>query len=84
LPNIQELELLVTDLVALHTRLQGWLQNGTRPVAARPNSSVQDLRKLPAEKQRSTLQGRVIHDTERSLLVAVAGLRTQQDRPARR
>src|SRR5258707_11554887 len=72
--NIQELELLVTDLVALHTRLQCWLQNGTTPKAARVNSSVQELRKLPAPKLRSTLQGRVIHDTERSLQVAVAGL----------
>jgi hypothetical protein len=81
--NIQELELLVTDLVALHTRLQGWLQNGTNPKAARVNSSVQELRKLPAPKLRSTLQGRVIHDTERSLQVAVAGLRAQQDRPSR-
>jgi AbiU2 len=81
--NIQELELLVTDLVALHSRLQGWLQNGTRPVAARVNSSVQELRKLPAEEVRYTLQGRVIHDTERSLQVAVAGLRAQQDRPSR-
>jgi len=82
--KIQELELLVTDLVALHTRLQGWLQNGTPPIAVRANSSVQELRKIPAEKLRSTLQGRVIHDTERSLQVAVAGLRAQQDRSMQR
>ena len=81
--NIQELELLVTDLVTLHTRLQGWLQNGANPVAVRVNSSVQELRRLPASTLRSTLQGRVIHDTERSLQVAVAGLRAQQDRPSR-
>jgi HEPN superfamily AbiU2-like protein len=80
--NIQELELLVTDLVGLHTRLQGWLQNGTPPVAVRANSSVQELRKLPPSTLRYTLQGRVIHDTERSLQVAVAGL-PQQGRPSR-
>jgi hypothetical protein len=79
--NIQELELLVTDLVALHTRLQGWLQNGTPPIAARGNSSVQELRKLPASESRYTLQGRVIHDTEQSLKVAVAGLRAQKQAP---
>lgn len=73
--NIRELELLVTDLVALHARLQGWLQNGTRPAAVRGNSSVQELRKLPVSESRYTLQGRVIRDTERSLQVAVAGSR---------
>jgi hypothetical protein len=78
--NIQQLELLVTDLVALHARLQGWVQNGTRPEAARVNSSVQELRKLPASESPYTLQGRIIHDTERSLQVAVAGLNAQQDR----
>jgi hypothetical protein len=81
--KIQELELLVTDLVALHTRLQGWLQNGTSPMAARVNSSVQELRRLSASELRSTLQGRVIHDTERSLQVAVAGLLVRRDRPSR-
>jgi hypothetical protein len=81
--NIQELERLVTDLVALHARLQGWLQNGTRPVAVRGNSSVQELRKLSASEARYTLQGRVIHYTERSLQVAVAGLRAQQHRLSR-
>jgi HEPN superfamily AbiU2-like protein len=81
--KIEELELLVTDLVALHTRLQGWLQNGTPPVGTRGNSSVQELRKLSAAESRYTLQGRVIHDTERSLQVAVAGLRAQQDRKDR-
>jgi hypothetical protein len=60
--NIQELELLVTDLVTFHARLQGWLQNGTLPVAARGNSSVQELRKLPVAESRYTLQGRVIRD----------------------
>jgi AbiU2 len=80
--NIQELEVLVTDLVSLHARLQGWLQNGTRPVAARGNSSVQELRKLPVSESRCTLQGRVIQDTERSLQVAVAGLRAQQQKPS--
>jgi DNA-binding ferritin-like protein (Dps family) len=78
--NIQELELLVTDLVSLHARLQGWLQNGTRPAAVRGNSSVEDLRKLPVSKSRYTLQGRVIQDTERSLQVAVAGLRAQKQK----
>jgi hypothetical protein len=77
--NIQELELLVTGLVALHGRLQGWLQNGTPPVAARGNSSVQELRKLRPAKLKHTLQGRVIHDTERSLKVAVAGLAAQKE-----
>jgi hypothetical protein len=76
--NIQELELLVTDLVTLHRRLQGCLQNGTRPVEARANSSVQELRKLPPSKLKSTLQGRVIYDTEQSLMVALTGLRAQQ------
>ena len=74
--NIRELELLVT--VTLHTRLQGWLQNGTSPTPTRSNSSVQELRKLPASESRYTLQGRVIQDTERSLQAAVAGLRAQQ------
>jgi hypothetical protein len=68
----------VTDLVTLHRRLQGWLQNGTRPLAARANSSVQELRKVPPSKLKSTLQGRVIYDTEQSLMVALAGLRAQQ------
>ena len=32
--NIREIERLVTDLVALHSRLQNLLQNGTEPCAA--------------------------------------------------
>lgn len=79
--NIQELELLVTDLVTLHSRLQGWLQNGTPPLAVRGNSSVQELRKLPASESRYSLQRRVIQDTERSLRVAVAGLAAQKHAP---
>jgi len=80
--NIEELELLVTDLVSLHARFQGWLQNGTPPVAVRGSSSVQEIRKLPASESRYTLQGRVIQDTERSLQVAVAGLRARQKAPS--
>ncbi len=80
--NIQELELLATDLVEFHARLQGLLQNGTRSVQRRTNSSVQELRKLSRSEQRSTLQGRVIHDTEQSIKVAVAGLAAEQNRPA--
>ena len=70
--NIQELELLVTDLVALHSRLQNLLQNGTEPTARRENSSVQALRKLPDSKCRNTLQGRVTNDTERTLISAAS------------
>jgi hypothetical protein len=66
--NIQELEVLVTDLVEFHSRLQGLLQNGTRPVKSRLTSSVQALRKLSKSECRHTLQGRVTNDTERSLL----------------
>lgn len=66
--NIQELELLVTDLVEFHSRLQGLLQNGTRPVKRRSNSSVQGLRKMPEVEMRHSLQGRVTNDTERSLI----------------
>lgn len=80
--NIQELELLVTDLVTLHARLQGWLQNGAAPVAVRGNSSVQEIRKLPTSTLRHSLQGRVIHDTERSLQAAVAGSRAQPQKPS--
>jgi hypothetical protein len=36
--NIQELEVLVTDLVGLHSRLQNLLQNGIAPNLARYNS----------------------------------------------
>jgi len=38
------------------------------------NSSVQELRKLPASTLRSMLQGRVIHDTEQSLGTSIARL----------
>jgi len=44
--NIQELEVLVTDLVTFHSRLQNLLQNGFRPTGDRVNSSVQALRKM--------------------------------------
>lgn len=54
--NIEELELMVTDLVLLHSRLQGLLQNGSTLIATRAVSSVQQLR---SEKSNCTLQGRV-------------------------
>lgn len=68
--NIMELELLVTDLVALHSRLQNLLQNGAEPTAKPGIVSVQELRKLTPSKRRNTLQGRVTGDTERALLAA--------------
>jgi len=68
--NIQELEVLVTDLVTLHSRLQNLLQNGVRPIGDRVNSSVQALRKVPASERRRYLHGRIISDTESSLLAA--------------
>lgn len=68
--NIQELEVLVTDLVTFHFRLQELLQNGTRPVLRRANSSVQELRKLTPADRRGSLPVRVIDDTERTLLKA--------------
>lgn len=68
--NIGELEVLVTDLVGLHTRLQDMLQNGFAPALRRGNSSVQAIRKLAAAEARHSLQGRVIVDTERALLLA--------------
>jgi hypothetical protein len=68
--NIQELEVLVTDLVWLHSRLQDLLQNGIAPSAKRGNSSVQDIRKMAPVAARQTLQGRVTTDTERALQVA--------------
>jgi hypothetical protein len=70
--NIQELEVLVTDLIAFHSRLQDLLHNGTQPLQRRPNSSVQELRKMTEGERRGTLHGRVVNDTERSLLVAAA------------
>ena len=68
--NIQELEVLVTDLVGLHSSLQNLLQNGIAPILARGNSSVQDIRKMPPAEGRRTLHGRVTTDTERALLSA--------------
>lgn len=68
--NIHELEILVTDLVAFHSRLQELLHNGTRPVVERWDSSAQAMRTLPQAQRRATLHGRVIDDTERSLLLA--------------
>lgn len=68
--NIQELELLVTDLLTLHSRLQSLLQNGFEPTARRVNSSVQALRRLSESECRHILQGRVTNDTERTLLAA--------------
>jgi hypothetical protein len=76
--NIQELEVLVTDLVTLHSRLQNLLQNGFRPTGDRVNSSVQALRKMSAAQCRNTLHGRVTSDTERSLLAA-AGSDSKKD-----
>jgi hypothetical protein len=70
--NIQELEVLVTNLVAFNSRLQELLQNGTRPDLKRWNSSVQAMRALPQAQRRATLHGRVIDDTERSLVLAAA------------
>jgi hypothetical protein len=69
--NIQELEVLVTDLVTLHSRLQNLLQNGVRPSGDRLNSSIQALRKMPASERRHYLHGRIVSDTESSLLAAV-------------
>jgi hypothetical protein len=68
--NIGELEALVVDLVAFHSRLQDLLQNGTQPAARQLTSSIQELRKLPQSECRDTLQGRVTNDTERALLAA--------------
>jgi hypothetical protein len=68
--NIQELEVLVTDLVTLHSRLQNLLQNGVRPIGDRVNSSIQALRKMPPSERRRYLHGRIISDTESSLLPA--------------
>lgn len=68
--KIQELEVLVTDLVTFHSRLQNLLQNGFRPTGDRVNSSVQALRKISAAECRNTLHGRVTSDTESSLLAA--------------
>lgn len=70
--NIQELEILVTDLVGLHSRLQNLLQNGIAPTLARGNSSVQELRKMNPSDARRTLHGRVTADTERAVLAATA------------
>jgi hypothetical protein len=67
--NVQELEILVTDLVGLHSRLQNLLQNGNAPTLVRGNSSVQAIRTMAAEV-RHTLHGRVTTDTERALLAA--------------
>lgn len=78
--NIQELEFLVTDLVALHSRLQNLLQNGIAPVLVRRNSSVQAIRKMSPSEARHTLQGRVTTDTE-SALLAAAGIGGRKDRP---
>jgi len=44
--------------------------------------TVHELRKLPVAESRYTLQGRVIRDTERSLQVAVAGVRAQRQPPS--
>jgi hypothetical protein len=68
--SIQELEVLVTDLVTFHSRLQNLLQNGVRPTGDRVNSSVQALRQMSAGQGRTTLHGRVTSDMERSLLAA--------------
>lgn len=68
--NIQELEVLVTDLVGLHARLQNLLQNGIAPTLVRSNSSVQVIRREPPPEARYTLHGRVTTDTERALLGA--------------
>jgi hypothetical protein len=78
--NIQELEVLVTDLVGLHSRLQNLLQNGIAPTLVRGNSSVQAIRKMPPAERRRTLHGRVTTDTERALL-AVAESADQRDHP---
>lgn len=77
--NIQELEVLVTDLVGLHTRLQDMLQNGLAPTLKRGNSSVQSIRKLAPAEARRSLQGRVVVDTERALLLA-AGVKKGDER----
>jgi hypothetical protein len=69
--NIQELEVLVTDLVELHSRLQNLLQNGIAPILTRGNPSVQAIRKMKPSEARHTLHGRVVIDTERALLAAV-------------
>ena len=68
--NVRELEVLVTDLVGLHSRLQNLLQNGIAPTATRGISSIPAIRKLPPSKSRHTLHGRVTTDTERALLSA--------------
>jgi hypothetical protein len=68
--NIQELEILVTDLVTFHSRLQNLLQNGIKPTGDRVISSVQELRNLPESSRRHTLHGRVTTDTESALLGA--------------
>ncbi len=70
--NIQELEVLVTDLVTFHSRLQNLLQNGFKPAGDRVNSSVEALRKMSTAECRNTLHGRVTSDTERSLLAAAS------------
>ena len=77
--NIQELEVLVTDLVGLHSTLQNLLQNGIAPALARANSSVQAIRRMPPAEARHSLHGRVTTDTERALLAA-AEIATQRDR----
>jgi hypothetical protein len=69
--NIQELELLVTDLVGFHARWLDLLQNGTRPVMQRAESSVAALCKMSVAACRHTLQGRVTNDTESSLVAMV-------------
>lgn len=70
--NIQELEVLVTDLVTFHLRLQNLLQNGFRPTGDRVNSSIQALRKMSSSECRNTLHGRVTSDTECSLFAAAS------------
>jgi AbiU2 len=75
--NIQELEVLVTDLVTFHSRLQNLLQNGFKPTGDRVNSSVQELRKMSTTQRRNSLHGRVTFDTESSLRSA-AGVESEK------
>jgi hypothetical protein len=78
--NTQELEVLVTDLVGLHSRFQNLLQNGIAPTLARNDSSVQAIRKMTPSERRRTLHGRVTNDTECALLAAAESLNRRSPR----